>query len=72
MHTDAHGRFKAEMPWDADARQTDNRTDMAGGGHGAPRAEAAGRVGDFIPLRNMESGKTFRARVVRKGFVAVE
>ena len=36
------------------------------------RAEAAGRVGDFIPLRNMESGKTFRARVVRKGFVAVE
>jgi flagella basal body P-ring formation protein FlgA len=29
-------------------------------------------VGDCIPLRNMESGKTFRARVVRKGFVAVE
>src|SRR5262249_10352189 len=36
------------------------------------RAEAAGRVGDGIPIRNMESGKTFRARVVRKGFVAVE
>jgi len=36
------------------------------------RAELAGRVGDRIPVRNMESGKTFRARVVRKGFVAVE
>ncbi|HZO15981.1 MAG TPA: type VI secretion system tip protein TssI/VgrG, partial [Polyangiaceae bacterium] len=23
IHTDAHGRFKAEMPWDADAAQTD-------------------------------------------------
>jgi len=36
------------------------------------RAEAAGRVGDLIPIRNMESGKTFRARVLRKGEVAVE
>ena len=36
------------------------------------RAELAGRIGDRIPVRNMESGKTFRARVVRKGFVAVE
>lgn len=36
------------------------------------RAELAGRVGDRIPVRNMESGKTFHARVVRKGFVAVE
>ena len=36
------------------------------------RAEAAGRVGDSIPVRNMESGKMFHARVVRKGSVAVE
>jgi flagella basal body P-ring formation protein FlgA len=36
------------------------------------RAELAGRVGDLIPVRNMESRKTFRARVVRKGFVEVE
>ncbi len=40
--------------------------------HFEGRAEAAGRVGDQIPVRNMESGKTFRARVLRKGFVAVE
>jgi flagella basal body P-ring formation protein FlgA len=36
------------------------------------RAEASGRVGDSIQVRNLESGKTFRARVVRKGWVAVE
>jgi len=36
------------------------------------RAEASGKVGDLIPVRNVESGKTFRARVVRKGWVAVE
>jgi len=36
------------------------------------RAESPGRIGDRIPVRNMESGKTFRARVVRKGLVAVE
>src|SRR5260370_42237365 len=33
------------------------------------RAEASGRVGDSIPVRNLESGKSFRARVVRKGWV---
>jgi len=36
------------------------------------RAEASGRVGDSIHVRNLESSKTFRARVVRKGWVAVE
>ena len=36
------------------------------------RAEASGRAGDFVPVRNVDSGKTFRARVVRKGWVAVE
>ena len=36
------------------------------------RAEAAGRTGDAIPVRNLDSGKTFRARVLRKGWVAVE
>ncbi len=36
------------------------------------RAEASGRVGDLVPVRNVESGKTFRARVIRKGWVAVE
>jgi flagella basal body P-ring formation protein FlgA len=36
------------------------------------RAEAAGKVGDLILVRNVESGKTFRARVVRKGLVAVD
>src|SRR5258708_22836191 len=36
------------------------------------RAETAGRVGDSIPIHNLESGKTFRARVAGKGAVAVE
>jgi flagella basal body P-ring formation protein FlgA len=36
------------------------------------RAEASGRIGDFIMVRNIESGKTFRARVLRKGWVGVE
>ena len=36
------------------------------------RAEASGRVGDSIQVRNVESGKIVRARVVRKGWVAVE
>lgn len=36
------------------------------------RAEASGRVGEAIPVRNLKSGKTFRARVIRKGWVAVE
>ena len=36
------------------------------------RAEASGRTGDMIAVRNPESGKLFRARVLRKGWVAVE
>jgi flagella basal body P-ring formation protein FlgA len=36
------------------------------------RAEKAGRVGDAIPVRNVESGKGFQARIIRKGWVAVE
>src|SRR5579863_8255877 len=36
------------------------------------RAEQAGRTGDAIAVRNIESGKTFQARIVRKGWVAVE
>jgi flagella basal body P-ring formation protein FlgA len=36
------------------------------------RAEASGRTGDSIPVRNVGSGKTLRARVMRKGWVAVE
>jgi flagella basal body P-ring formation protein FlgA len=36
------------------------------------RAESPGRAGDRIQVRNLDSGKTFRARVVRKGLVAVE
>jgi flagellar basal body P-ring formation protein FlgA len=36
------------------------------------RAEGSGRVGDAIPVRNVESGKTFRARIIRKDWVAVE
>jgi len=36
------------------------------------RAETSGRVGDAIQMRNVESGKTFRARVIRKGWVAVD
>lgn len=36
------------------------------------RAEASGRIGDAVPVRNVESGKSFRARVIRKGWVAVE
>ena len=36
------------------------------------RAEASGRRGDAIPVRNLDSGKTLRARVLRKGWVAVE
>ena len=36
------------------------------------RAEASGRAGDRVVVRNPDSGKIFRARVVRKGWVAVE
>ncbi len=36
------------------------------------RAEAPGRIGNSIEVRNVESGKSFRARVIRKGWVAVE
>jgi len=36
------------------------------------RAEASGRAGDSIAVRNVDSGKTFRARVLRKGWVGVE
>jgi flagella basal body P-ring formation protein FlgA len=36
------------------------------------RAEGSGRVGETIPVRNIESNKTFQARIIRKGWVAVE
>jgi flagella basal body P-ring formation protein FlgA len=36
------------------------------------RAEAAGRVGDLIPVRNAGSGKTIRARVLRPGVAEVQ
>lgn len=36
------------------------------------RAEASGRIGDRIQVRNVESGKIFRAKVLRKDFVVVE
>ena len=36
------------------------------------RAEQTGQTGDAIPVRNVESGKIFQARIVRKGWVAVE
>jgi flagella basal body P-ring formation protein FlgA len=36
------------------------------------RAEGSGRVGDSIAVRNVESGKTFQARIIRKDWVAVE
>ena len=36
------------------------------------RAEASGRAGDLVAVRNVESGKTFQARVLRKGWVGVE
>jgi flagella basal body P-ring formation protein FlgA len=36
------------------------------------RAEGSGRVGDAIPVRNVQSGKSFQARIIRKGCVAVE
>ncbi len=36
------------------------------------KAEASGRIGETIPVRNVESGKTLRARVLRKGWVGVE
>jgi flagella basal body P-ring formation protein FlgA len=36
------------------------------------RAEASGHVGETVGVRNVESGKTFRAKVIRKGWVAVE
>lgn len=35
-------------------------------------AESGGRAGDRIMIRNRANGKRFRARVVRKGLVAVE
>ena len=36
------------------------------------RAEGSGRIGDLIAVRNVESGKTFQARIIRKNWVAVE
>ncbi|MEO7651262.1 MAG: flagellar basal body P-ring formation chaperone FlgA [Bryobacteraceae bacterium] len=36
------------------------------------RAEASGRPGDLIPVRNAESGKRFRARVMEKGLARAE
>jgi flagella basal body P-ring formation protein FlgA len=36
------------------------------------RAEASGHVGEAVAVRNVESGKIFRATVIRKGWVAVE
>jgi len=36
------------------------------------RAEGSGRAGDVVAVRNVDSGKTFRARILRKGWVAVE
>ena len=35
-------------------------------------AEAAGRLGDLIPVKNADSGKRFRVRVVEKGLARVE
>ena len=36
------------------------------------RAEGSGRAGDAISVRNVESGKVFQARIIRKDWVAVE
>jgi flagella basal body P-ring formation protein FlgA len=36
------------------------------------RAEGSGRAGDAILVRNVESGKSFQARIIRKDWVAVE
>ena len=36
------------------------------------RAEGSGRVGETIPVRNVESNKSFQVRIIRKGWVAVE
>ena len=36
------------------------------------RAEGSGRAGDMIAVRNIESGKSFQARIIRKDWVAVE
>ena len=36
------------------------------------RAQGSGRAGDTISVRNIESGKTFQARIIRKDWVAVE
>ena len=36
------------------------------------RAEGSGRAGDRIAVRNIESGKSFQVRIIRKDWVAVE
>ena len=36
------------------------------------RAESAGRVGEVVQVRNVQSGKSFPARVIRRGWVAAE
>jgi flagella basal body P-ring formation protein FlgA len=36
------------------------------------RAQGSGRAGDTISVRNVESGKTFQARIIRKDWVALE
>jgi flagella basal body P-ring formation protein FlgA len=36
------------------------------------KAESAGRRGDMLPFRNLESGKVFRARVEDKGRASIE
>jgi len=36
------------------------------------RAETSGRAGQVVRVRNVESGKLFQARVLRKGWVGVD
>jgi flagella basal body P-ring formation protein FlgA len=67
-------RSAVEMPMEVERGQTVGVEAHIGGAllKLMVRAEGAGRVGDAIPVRNVESGKSFQARIIRKGWVTVE
>lgn len=67
-------RSVVEMPLEVERGETVGLEAHFGGAFlkSRVRAESSGRVGETIPVRNIESNKSFQARVIRKGWVAVE
>jgi flagella basal body P-ring formation protein FlgA len=67
-------RSVVEMPLEVERGETVGLEARFGGAFlkSKVRAEGSGRVGETIPVRNIESNKSFQARIIRKGWVAVE